>query len=246
MKKEFFVVGDVHGKFELLLDILKKWNEERQQLIFLGDLIDRGENSKACLELVRQLVREKGAICLTGNHERMFLAWLRDPVDRYDHYRRNGGDTTINSLLGRPLDAPVDGLVDANAVMEQYEDLIDFVKSCPYHMETERYIFVHAGVDLTLPDWRETNNHDKVWLRALFHEADNTTGKMIVFGHTPVYNLYQTKLRISQIWTSLDGKMGIDGGAVYGGVLHGIVLDDTGLVQDYIVGAVNPRKEIED
>lgn len=176
----------------------------------------------------------------------MFLAWLRDPLERYDHYRRNGGDTTINSLLGRPLDAPVDGLVDANAVMEQYGDLIDFVKSCPYHLETEGYIFVHAGVDLTLPDWRETSNHDKVWLRTPFHEAENTTGKMIVFGHTPVYNLYQTKLRISQIWTSPDGKMGIDGGAVYGGVLHGIVLDDTGLVQDYIVGAVNPRKEIED
>ncbi|MFX3977075.1 metallophosphoesterase, partial [Streptococcus suis] len=42
MKKDFFVIGDVHGKFELLLDIFKKWNEERQQLIFLGDLIDRG------------------------------------------------------------------------------------------------------------------------------------------------------------------------------------------------------------
>ncbi len=83
------------------------------------------------------------------------MAWLRDPLERYDHYRRNGGDTTINSLLGRPLDAPVDGLVDANAVMEQYEKLIDFVKSCPYHLETEGYIFVHAGVDLTLPDWRK-------------------------------------------------------------------------------------------
>ncbi len=45
--------------------------------------------------------------------------------------------------------------MDANTVMEQYEDLIDFVKSCPYHMETEHYIFVHAGVDLTLPDWRK-------------------------------------------------------------------------------------------
>ncbi|WP_112477686.1 metallophosphoesterase [Streptococcus suis] len=76
MKKDFFVIGDVHGKFELLLDILKKWDEKRQQLIFLGDLIDRGENSKACLELVWQLVREKGAICLTGNHERMFLGPL--------------------------------------------------------------------------------------------------------------------------------------------------------------------------
>jgi predicted phosphodiesterase len=43
MKNEFFVVGDVHGEFELLLDILKKWDEERQQLIFLGDLIDRGK-----------------------------------------------------------------------------------------------------------------------------------------------------------------------------------------------------------
>ncbi len=105
--KKIFVIGDVHGKFELLLDILKKWNEERQQLIFLGDLIDRGENSKACLELVWSLVREKGAICLTGNHERMFLAWLRDPVDRYDHYRRNGGDTTINSFWGDPWMRPL-------------------------------------------------------------------------------------------------------------------------------------------
>jgi serine/threonine protein phosphatase 1 len=53
---------------------------------------------------------------------------LQDPLERYDHYRRNGGDTTINSLLGRPLDTPVDGLIDANAVMEQYEQLINFVK----------------------------------------------------------------------------------------------------------------------
>ncbi|MFI3071292.1 serine/threonine protein phosphatase [Streptococcus suis] len=244
MKIEFFVVGDIHGKFELLLDILKKWDEERQQLIFLGDVIDRGENSKGCLELVWQLVREKGAICLTGNHERMLLAWLRNPLERYDHYRRNGGDTTINSLLDRPLDAPVDGLVDANAVMEQYADMIDFLKSCPYHLETERYIFVHAGIDLTLTDWRETSEHDKVWLRTAFHEAENTTGKTIVFGHTPVYNLYQTKLRISQIWTSPDGKMGIDGGAVYGGVLHGIHLDTDGLVADYSVACVKGQKFI--
>ncbi|WP_155962038.1 metallophosphoesterase [Streptococcus ruminantium] len=246
MKKEYFVVGDVHGKYELLCDILKKWVQGKQQLIFLGDLIDRGENSKACLELAWQLVREKGAICLVGNHERMLLAWLRDPIGRYDHYRRNGGDTTINSLLGRALDAPVDGVIAAHQVMEQYGDLIDFIKSCPYHLETERYIFVHAGVDLTLSDWRETNNHDKVWLRKPFHEAENTTGKLIIFGHTPVYNLYQTNLRISQIWTSPDGKMGIDGGAVYGGVLHGVVLDSIGLVRDYIVGAINPRKEIEE
>ncbi len=246
MKKEYFVVGDVHGKYDLLCRILKHWDEDHQQLIFLGDLIDRGENSKACLELVWQLVREKGAVCLTGNHERMFLAWLRNPLERYDHYRRNGGDTTINSLLGRPLDAPVNGLVDANAVMEQYENLIDFIKSCPYYVETDQYIFVHAGVDLTLEDWRETSNHDKVWLRKPFHEAENKTGKQIIFGHTPVYNLYQTNLRVSQIWTSPDGKMGIDGGAVYGGVLHGIVLGEGIVLQDYMVGQVGHMDCVED
>ncbi|MFX3705842.1 serine/threonine protein phosphatase, partial [Streptococcus suis] len=79
-----------------------------------------------------------------------------------------------------PSDAPVDGLVDANAVMEQYEKMIDCVKSCPYHLETEGYIFVHAGVDLTFPDLRKTSNHDKVCLRTHFHEAENTKGKMIV------------------------------------------------------------------
>ena len=246
MKSEFFVVGDVHGKIELLKDLLTKWDEENQQLLFLGDLIDRGEDSKACLELVWQLVQEKNAICLTGNHERMFLAWLRDPEERYGHYQSNGGDTTINSLLGRPLDAPVDGMVDAHKVQELYGGLIDFVKSCPYYIETDQYIFVHAGVDLTLEDWRETSNHNKVWLRKPFHEAKNHTGKTIVFGHTPVYSLYQTQLRISQVWTSEDGKLGIDGGAVYGGVLHGVVLNDTGLVRDYTVGCVDPIHIAED
>ena len=46
----------------------------------------------------------------------MFLTWLDNPEESYDHYRRNGGDTTINSILGRPLDAPVDGVEDASVL----------------------------------------------------------------------------------------------------------------------------------
>ncbi|MFX3983343.1 hypothetical protein ACJBY9_10555 [Streptococcus suis] len=57
-----------------------------------------------------------------------------------------------------------------------------------------------------------------------------------------MYNLFHTHLRISLVWTSPDWKMGIDGGAVYGGVLHRIVLDDTGLVKDNIIGDVYPSK----
>ena len=111
----YFVVGDIHGKAQMLEEIMTEW-DGKAQLVFLGDLIDRGENSKRSIEIVKDYVDHHGAVCLSGNHEYMFLAWLDNPEERYDHYRRNGGDTTINSLLGRPLDAPVDGIADAQAV----------------------------------------------------------------------------------------------------------------------------------
>ena len=71
----------------------------------------------------------------------MFLAWLDNPEERYDHYRRNGGDTTINSLLGRPLDAPVDGIADAQTVENAVPDLVAFIRSLPFDYETETLLF---------------------------------------------------------------------------------------------------------
>ena len=132
----------------------------------------------------------------------MFLAWLDNPEERYDHYRRNGGDTTINSLLGRPLDAPVDGIADAQAVENAVPDLVAFIRSLPFDYETETYYFVHAGVDLTLENWRETSDYQKVWIRKPFHEAENHTGKWIVFGHTPVYGLLNEPVGTENLWIS--------------------------------------------
>lgn len=245
MADQFFVVGDVHGKFGLLTDLLRKWDKDSQQLVFIGDLIDRGEDSKSCLELVTQLVREEGAVCLTGNHEWMFLRYLDDPVERYGHYQRNGGDTTINSLLGRPFDALVDPVKDAGTILEQYAGLIEEIRKFPYIYETNDYFFVHAGLNLSLEDVRETPDYDKVWLRQPFHQGENKTGKRIVFGHTPTKYLFNSPIHISQIWQTEDGKLGIDGGAVYGGVLHGLGLDKTGMVADYIVGEVNHHTVVD-
>lgn len=233
MKQAFFAIGDVHGKLGLLQELLKKWDKSSQQLVFVGDLIDRGEDSKACLELVCQLVCKEQAICLMGNHEWMFLCYLDDPTERYNHYQRNGGDTTINSLLGRPLDAAVDPVPDAAAILGQYAELIEQVRVFPYLYETEDYFFVHAGLDLSLTDVRQTPDYDKVWLREPFHQAVNEAGKRIVFGHTPTKYLLDSPVQTDQLWVTEDGKIGIDGGAVYDGVLHGVVLDQTGVVWDY-------------
>ena len=231
---EYFAIGDVHGKTGMLDELLQHW-DGRSQLVFLGDLIDRGEDSRAVLERVKDLVEQEGAVCLSGNHEYMFLSWLDNPEKSYDHYRRNGGDTTINSLLGRPLNAPVDGLADAERIKTEAADLVDFIRQMPFLLETERYIFVHAGLDLELKDWRETSDYQKVWIRAPFHQGHNHTGKTIVFGHTPTFYLFSQAPGTKRLWMTGDGKIGMDGGAVYGGVLHGILFGDSGILKHYFV-----------
>ena len=103
------------------------------------------------------------------------MTWLDDPEESYDHYRRNGGDTTINSILGRPLDAPVDGVEDAKRVATEAADLVEFIRQMPFVVETDKYIFVHAGIDLTLDDWHETTDYKKYGL-----ENHSTKQKIIL------------------------------------------------------------------
>ncbi len=165
----------------------------------------------------------------------MFLAWLDNPSDRYEHYRRNGGDTTINSILGRPLDAPVDRVEDAKRIMEEAGDLVAFIRQMPFHVETKELIFVHAGLDLTLDNWQDTTDYQKVWLRTPFHETENQTGKGIVFGHTPTTYLTGEPMESSKLWQTPDGKIGMDGGAVYGGVLHGILFKNGEIAEHHVV-----------
>lgn len=229
MKKDFFVIGDVHGKLDMMTRMLEHWDESTQQLVLLGDLVDRGQDSKSCLLLGKQLVEEHGAFYLLGNHEDMFLEYI-DDNEKYGRYQRNGGDTTINSLLGRPLHHPVDVQKDKQLLLAQYGELIEFLKNRPLYVESERYIFAHAGVNLDLPDWHDSSRRDFVWIRDEFHNGRNHTHKTIVFGHTTTRSLFQQDQYTSNLWMS-DQKIGIDGGAVYGGYLNSILLNDDGILQ---------------
>ncbi|WP_208560932.1 metallophosphoesterase family protein [Marinilactibacillus kalidii] len=233
MKEHYFVIGDIHGQITMLEQLLQKWNREKQQLVFVGDLGDRGENPKACFERARQLVLEEGAICLRGNHEEMLLNFMNHPEQYIENYAMNGGLVTINSFIDEEIEGKKPKEL-AEKLQQQAPWLKPFIESLPLKVEWGNYLIVHAGVDLTIKDWKETSNQNLVWIREGFYDQPNNTGKTIIFGHT-VTAMLNEKQSDASIWLSGDGKIGIDGGAVYGGSLHGIVIDQSGMIEQYSI-----------
>lgn len=230
MKEFVYVISDIHGEFDLFENLVKYYDEKTQQLVLIGDLNDRGPKTKACFLLGMQLVNEHGAIYLRGNHEEMFLQFLKSPEDWFPTYRYNGGRETINSLLHPGATEEYSPTEMAMMIKSRYQELIQFLLERPFYYEWGNYIFVHAGVDLKKKDWHQTDPKDFIWIREPFHEGKNRTGKTIVFGHT-ITPMLHGDMRTTDLWFH-DHKIGIDGGAVFGGSVHGVVFDEKGIVQD--------------
>ncbi|WP_027108229.1 metallophosphoesterase family protein [Lacticigenium naphthae] len=236
MKNEFFVVGDIHGEITLVKKLLEHWNSQTQQLLFLGDLGDRGENPKECFELVQNLVQTEGAICLKGNHEDMLINYLENPERHYANYLLNGGIKTIQTFLaGKEMDKADDNPEGwAKSIKAYYPKLLPFLKELPLYYEWGNYLFVHAGVNLMKSNWQDSDEQDFVWIREGFFDQPNNTDKIIVFGHTVTSMLHKNR-KDTSIWDSGDGKIGLDGGAVYGGTLHGVVFDKEGMKEHFSI-----------
>lgn len=233
--EEAFVIGDIHGMKASLDEMLENWDREKQQLIFVGDYIDRGPQSAETLLLVRKLQMAFGAICLRGNHEEMLLAFLQNPISKWSLYERNGGLGTVSQLLGESIQTvgQYSRMKLARLLNEHYPWLERWLRDLPYFVEYGNFIVVHAGLNLRLDVWRHTTPQDMVWIRHEFHEAPNLTGKAIIFGHTPVMNLHNNRLAF-HIWQK-DNKWGIDGGAVYGGSLLALKMNRQQVTQMYQV-----------
>lgn len=228
MKERAFVIGDVHGKYQMLETLLTHWSPEEEQLIFVGDLIDRGPQIFKTLELVWALQSQYDAKVIIGNHEALLLDFLHHPHRGWDLYQINGGATTIASLNHLVVEEVADYTLDeiVKLTTDNYPHLVSWLENLPLYIEYGEWIIAHAGVDLQIPDWHQTNPSDFYWIRDPFHYSDNRTGKKIIFGHTPVARLNPTPGDLS-VWHH-QGKFGIDGGAVHGGDLIGVHITKTG------------------
>ena len=213
MMKRILAIGDVHGCNRQLKQLLDRIEIDplADTLIFLGDYLDRGPDVKGTIDTLCDLKEScPKVICLSGNHESMFLDFYREGRDE-ELFLYNSGRST--------LDAYGLTLADARDGIGFPESHLQFLASLPVYHETEDYVFVHAGLRPGIP-LAEQSPEDLLWIRYEFIESDFDFGRTIVFGHTPLPEPLIEK-----------GKIGIDTGAVYGGALTCIELPSRKIYQ---------------
>lgn len=219
--KRLVMISDIHGCVDAFIALLEKldFNNDHDQLILLGDYVDRGPNSKETVELVMKLVSQSGAVALRGNHDQRLvdLVFQDDDLIR-KKFIEHGGLPTLHSYCGYKVEA--DKLDTAIAfIRTQYSKHLEFLRTCPLYHEDEHHIYVHAGLNPAFYNWKEQPSTDFMYIKEDFHQHSFSLSKRIVFGHTRTIELHEKP----DIWFQPD-KIGIDGGCAYGLQLNALTL----------------------
>jgi serine/threonine protein phosphatase 1 len=162
-----YVMTDIHGRLEPLKSLLAQI-PEGAKIVFLGDYVDRGSESREVVALVRSL-HANGAVCLRGNHEDMVCA--RDPLN----WLSNGGASTVLSYRH-----PLTGELDGSALINDME----WFRSLPTVYSDARRVYVHAGVDASY-GISEMPESLTLWYRYPPMADIGYRGLTVVHGHTP-------------------------------------------------------------
>jgi serine/threonine protein phosphatase 1 len=195
-----FVMGDIHGAYRALRQCLERsgFDRTRDQLIFLGDVSDGWPETKLCID---ELLLIKNLICLRGNHDDWTLTWMKTGAAE-NIWLGQGGRATVKSYL--------DGVPD---------DHIEFLdQALPYYVK-DNLLFVHAGIDPTVPIESQTpdtflwdRNMARIALDLYTRNLDGklTTYDEVYIGHTPIP--YPKPIKSCEVWM-------MDTGAGWSGVL---------------------------
>ena len=220
-----YVVGDVHGRLDLLDELLEKIHADMAErgwretlLVFVGDLIDRGPSSREVIERLRTYRREGvRTIFLLGNHEEVLLRILNGEADLITKWRWFGGVETLESYGVEPTRiAALEGEAAVEEVRraiprEHVEFLRSFADTCKFG----DYLFVHAGVRPGIP-LEEQRQDDLRWIREPFLKDDTDHGFVVVHGHS-----------ISNKVEERPNRIGIDTGAFATGILTALGIEGT-------------------
>lgn len=219
-----YAVGDLHGRLDLLeamldliaADAMRNGQGERRTLVFIGDYVDRGPDSKGVVEkLIAGPLSGFDTHFLKGNHEAILLDFLAEPW-RLEHWLLNGGEPTMRSYgvgTGRLARLQAPPAVWRNAFADALPPAhLRFYRDLKLSISFGNYLFVHAGVRPGVPLAAQSES-DLVWIRAPFLDHAGPFGKVVVHGHTP------TRTPVTR-----ENRIGIDTGAVFTGQLTALKL----------------------
>jgi serine/threonine protein phosphatase 1 len=193
-------VGDIHGNRAALDDILAQIRGEvveSDTVVFLGDYIDRGPDTRGCVDAILEFQREASAevVCLMGNHEDWLLRTLHDHgrhswllgMEAFDTIRsysvdaerrlREAASKAGGELYQGQCTLPYEAFFECVP-----EDHIRFLEGLrPYHQTTD-CVCTHAGLDTRVARLQEQTNRTLIWGTATF--PDDYQGiEIVVYGH---------------------------------------------------------------
>lgn len=221
--RRVYCIGDIHGRLDLLEELhgmIQKdcaGFEGAKVVVYLGDYIDRGAQSKQVLALlIEKPLDGFETVHLLGNHEHAMLDFLRNPSGVGAAWLSFGGQVTCMSYgvgLGKVMMN-----MDLDLLKEELEEKLpqshlDFLNSMPLSHSEGTYYFVHAGIRPDVPVENQEPG-DLLWIREEFTRSRRSHGVIVVHGHT-----------ISMEVENLPNRIGIDTGAYQTGMLTALVLE---------------------
>ena len=217
-----FVIGDIHGhreKLDRLVALLLPRANTGDTLLFVGDYIDRGPDSRGVVERLIGLQEDEWpgpVIALKGNHEAMLLDFL-SPEPELDPliWVENGGEATAHSYTAEGWRSDWVGCIP--------DSHLAFYAGLRLWYRDAHGIYVHAGLKPGTPP-EQTTERAALWIREPFINSRYAWDKVVVFGHTPQRS--KAPGEDEERWAPLNRaeKIGIDTGVAYGGPLSAVIL----------------------
>jgi serine/threonine protein phosphatase 1 len=221
--KRLYAVGDIHGRLDLLDDLLAQIANDiaarpvdTAVMVFLGDLIDRGPDSAGVIDRLCHLDHPARALFILGNHEEILLRALAgDPGVAHD-WLGFGGDACAQSygIAASALKAMDEARIATLLRQAIPPDHIAFLQGFGDTIRFGDYLLVHAGIrpGVAIEDQQP---HDLRWIRGPFLSDAHDHGCMVIHGHT-----------ISDGVDQRSNRIGIDTGAYQTGILTAAVVEE--------------------
>ena len=220
-----YAIGDIHGRLDLLQQLLDLITDDangldnyiRKSIVYLGDYIDRGFQSREVIDfLLDRPLEGFDSHYLKGNHEDQLLDFMDDPRAG-ESWMRYGGDATLYSY-GIQLPEGRSSEEKLELIQSKFKDAfparhLKFISNLKLACNFGDYMFVHAGVNPFEP-LSEQKAADLLWIRDDFLDCDSNFGKVIVHGHS----IFDTPI-------VRENRIGIDTGAYASNKLTCVVLE---------------------